>query len=326
MSLCPDCHQETGTGDFCRACFRALAPAAAGRFAPLLEQGLCRPTPPPQWAGPDLLAVTVPTRRGKVRAKFLGKLNQLAGLALILALGGGGLYLHQKQRYREGVQHRLSGIALTRQGDFEGARRQLEAAPDEAETYRARAELAVAEGDWLKAAELFGKISVDDAEVNAHVDTAAQERAQTLIKEARQSADTARALVLSDQAETLLEEHQARPEQRAAVHFLRATLYKRLELGTEAIAELRIALQLDPAHGQARQLLAQLSPRPVAEAPLTHRPTAAPPSHPGVEVPRMQTQPDYPTYQPPEEDSEDELESPETRRAGLKPNRKRRRR
>ncbi|MCW5872188.1 MAG: hypothetical protein KIS61_33360, partial [Candidatus Eremiobacteraeota bacterium] len=255
MSLCPDCHQDTGATEFCRRCFRSLEPTPAGRFSALLEQGMTRPAPPSQWAGPDLLAVTFQPRPDGRRRKVFVKLSQLAAVGLALVGSVAGLHLYQQQKYREGVQHRLNGVALMRQGDFEGAHRQLEAAPEEAETYRARAELAVAEGRWLEAAELFRKISVDDAEVNAHVDAAAQERAQALVKEARQSHDTARALSLSDQAEALLDQHHARPQQRAAVHFLRATLFEKLALRSEAVAELQTALQLDPAHSPARQLL-----------------------------------------------------------------------
>ncbi len=278
--------------------------------------------------GPDLRAGNLQARPRRRNKLFL-KLSQLAAVGLLLALSGAGLHLYQRQKYREGVQHRLNGAALTRQGDFEGAHRQLAAAPEEAETYRARAELAVAEGKWLEAAELFRKISVDDEEVNAHVDAAAQERAQALVKEARLSADTARALSLSDQAETLLDQHHARPQQRAAVHFLRATLFERLALRPEAVGELRAALHLDPGHSQARQLLAQWAPPPIAEARMVHRPGSAHrPAAPTVDIPRLQTEPDYPTYKPPDEDledMEDGLSKPDPLRSRTGPRSKKRR-
>lgn len=326
VSLCPDCHQDTGASEFCRSCFRSLEPAAPGRFSSLLDQGLARPCPPSPPAGPDLLAVTFEPRPGGGRRRFFFKFRQLAALALVFALSMVGLRLYQRQKYREGVQHRLNGIALTRQGDLEGAHRQLAAAPEEAETYQARAELAVAEGNWPEAAELFRKISVDDAEVNAHVDAAAQERARALVKEARLSLDTARALSLSDQAETLLDQHNARPEQRAEVHFLRATLFEKLALRSEALGELRTALGLDPGHSQARQLLARWAPPPVAEAPLARRPVSARRETPATEIPHLQTQPDYPTYQPPDEDLDDRLVLPDSRRKPTGPNNRKRRR
>ena len=323
MSLCPDCQQETGEANFCRPCFRVIEPAAGGRFSGLVREALVEPRPPSQWAGPDLSAVRFQPKAASQR-KLVLKLSQLLALASAAALTGTGFYFYKRAVYREAVRHRSNGIALTRQGDFEAAHRQLAAAPEEADTFRARAELAVAEGKWQEAADQFRKISVDDADVNAHLDKAAQERAQALIKEARQSSDTARALTLSDQAETLLDQHHARPQQRAAVHFLRAGLFEKLGLRLEAKNELQTLLELDPAHLAARQLLSQWTPRPLARPTVVSRQpaTSTPPS---VEVPRLQTQPDYPTYQPPDEDQEDGRESDDRESSRRGPNGKRRR-
>lgn len=284
-----------------------LEPSPSGRFAALVEQSLREPPPTSAWAGPDLLSVSYSAKSSR-GGKVVVHLGQLIGVGLVVALLSGGFYLQQRRSYREGVQHRLNGIALTRQGDFAAAHRQLQAAPEEADTYRARAELAVAEGQWQEAAEQFRKISVTDAEVNAHLDSAALERAQALIKQARLSQDTVKALSLSDQAESLLDQHNARPQQRAALHFLRAGLFEKLELRPEATRELKTALQLDPGHAPARQLLAQWTPRPVQSPSPVHRPPARP-ATPTVEIPRLQTQPDYPTYQPPDEDEDEERET-----------------
>lgn len=286
---------------------------------------MTRPLPTSPGAGPDLLAVTFEPGPGGGRRHIFLKLSQLVGVGLVLALAVGSHHLYQRQKYREAVQHRLNGVALTRQGDWEGARRQLQAAPEEVETYRARAELAAAQGNWLEAAELFRKISVDDPEVNAHLDAAAHERARALVQEARLSTDTATALNLSDQAETLLDQHHARPEQRSEVHFLRAKLFEKLALRSEAVAELRRALQLDPAHSQARKLLVKLVPLPVSEPSPARQPASAQ-RLPPVALPRLQTQPDYPTYQPPREDPEDKLDTSNLDRAGFIPNGKKRRR
>lgn len=322
MSLCPDCQQETGEANFCRTCFRALTAVPPGRFSGLVKQGLAEPPPPSQWAGPDLSAVTFQPKAGR-RPRVIS-LSQLVAMTLVAALAGGGFYLYQRRNYQEAVRHRTNGVALTRQGDFAAAHRQLAAAPDEPETYRARAELAVAEGQWQEAAEQFRKISVDDADVNAHVDAAALVRAQSLMKEARTNLDTARALSLSDQAESLLDKHHARPQQRAALHFLRATLFERLALRTEAKGELHTALRLDPGHAAARQMLAQWTPPPVQIPPVVHRPATE--SETVVDLPRLQTQPDYPTYQPPEDDLEDDRDGPDADRPQSGPNGKKRRR
>ncbi len=324
VSLCPDCQQETAEANFC-PCFGAVEPAPTGRFTGLVSQALVEPPPPSQWAGPDLSAVRFQPEAARQRRLVL-KFGQMLGLTGLAGLVCAGFYLYQRANYREAVRHRVNGMALTRQGDFAAAHRQLAAAPEEAETFRARAELAVAEGEWQEAADQFRKISVDDADVNAHLDKAAQERAQALVKEARQSSDTARALSLSDQAESLLDQHHARPQQRAAVHFLRVGLFERLGLRSEAKAELQTALELDPGLVAARQLMSQWTPRPVPPRTeeVVRRPT---PNHPPpVEVPRLQTQPDYPTYQPPDEDLEDEREGDERNPRRFGPNGKKRRR
>jgi tetratricopeptide (TPR) repeat protein len=293
VSICPECHQEAG-GAFCARCYRSLEDAPPGRFTPLLEPSVNESRLPAQIAGPDLLTLAPP-----IRTRHASPARGLWLLCLLLCLCAAGVGFLRHNLYQQAVQHRRSGIALTRQGDFEGARAQLALAPDEPETYRARAELAVALGQWQTAADLYRMISVSNAEVNSRLDEAAHERALALLTEARGAKDTVRALSLSDQAEELLVKHHGRPEHQAAVHLLRATLFEKLELRVEAIRELRAALTLNPGLGTARQLLAEWTPPPAL--PPTERPAPVKPL-PRSQRPRLQTHPDYPTYQPPQRD------------------------
>ncbi|MFN8609667.1 MAG: hypothetical protein U0931_19160 [Vulcanimicrobiota bacterium] len=300
MSLCPHCQKETHQADFCQGCFRSLQASPPGRFSALLEQSFSSAAPSESLSpAADLLSVTFQPRRRKFRAGMAGfkVASVLVGLTL-LTLGSAGLF--QRYRYSEAVRHRQSGVALMRLGDYEGARRQLDLAPEEAETHRARAELAVAQGKWEEAAAEFRIISVDDAEVNSHVDAAALQKAQDLIKQARQLGDSARALSCSDQAEQLLNQHHGSPAQLAQVHFLRAQLFQKLDLPAEALGEVRQTLERDPGHVEARRLLSLLQPAPAPPVAHLSPPPRRRPAEPDVGVPRLQMDPGYPTYQPPE--------------------------
>ena len=310
MSLCPGCQQEPRQPDFCEGCFRELQPAAPGRFAGLLAQSFSSPSPQPQApVGPDLLAVQFQPTTWNQRV-LVPRLKRLVpgALALSILLG---LVAYQNQRaYQQSLQHRRNGIALTAQGDYQAAHSQLDQAPEDSDTYLARAQLAMAEGQWEQAAEQLRKCGKTDALVDQNVDRVSIQRAQEMMKTARPMADHAQALGLCDRAQILLSQHHARPTQLAQVHFLRAQIFQKMALVGESIQELRVTLQLDSAHKPARSLLSQLSPPPRLQPPVAHvAPAPVPKPESSVQIPQIQMQPDYPTYQPPEEDEEEETGS-----------------
>ena len=298
MSLCPHCQSQLSQPDFCQGCFRSLQPPAGGRFAALLEQGFTSLAPGDSpTLGTDLMSVTFQPAGWKNGLRLPG-LKQLAVSATVLAVLTGGIVFYRHSRYLEAVRHRRSGQALTRQGDYEGARRQLQMAPDEPATHQALGELAVAEGKWEVAAAEFARIGVNDPDVNRHLDELALAKVQELLIKARLSTDSARALGLSDQAEQLLKQHHGSAVQMAQLHFLRAQLFQKLDLRSEALGEVEQALVSDPQHQEARRLRNLLRPRPEpVRAPEYHAPAHTAPQ---VEVPRLQMDPGYPTYQPPE--------------------------
>jgi hypothetical protein len=299
VSCCPHCQSELSQPDFCQACFRSLQAPPGGRFAALLEQGFASLTPSdlPN-LGTDLMSVTFQPGAWKNRLMLPGLKQLASGLAtLAVLIGGVGLYQHAK--YLEAVRHRQNGQALTRQGDYQGARNQLQLAPDEPETHRALAELAVAEGKWEQAAVEFAKVGVNDSEVNRHLDEAALVRVQELLIQARLSKDPAQALGFSDQAEQLLKQHRGNSTQMARLHFLRAQLFQKLELRSEALAEVEQTLACDPRHPEAGRLFSLLKPR-AEPAPAPEHHDQIPAARPQVEVPRLELDPGYPTYQPPE--------------------------
>ncbi|MBS2036239.1 hypothetical protein JST97_14710 [bacterium] len=237
---------------------------------------------------------------------------KVAGLLALVLLGSAGAFgLYQRIQYSEGLRHRQNAQALMEQGDYEGARKQLLLAPEEPDTHRLRARLAVCEGKWEEAAAEFRTISMSDSEVNRHLDETALLRAQEIIKQARQSGDSVRALTLSDQAEQLLELHHGSHAQVAELHFLRAQLFQKLDLTPEAMQELAQTLAHDPRHQAALRLRSLLAPPPAVVARVS-RPVAPRHTEPEVDVPRLQTDPGYPVYQPPEPDSSEDADEDES--------------
>ena len=236
-------------------------------------------------------------------------LKRLVPGALALGILLGVVGYQNRRAHEQSLQHRRNGIALTAQGDFQAAHSQLDQAPDDSETHLARAQLAVAEGQWEQAAEQLRKCGKSDPLVNQNVDRVSIQRAQQLMKNARPMADHAQALGLCDRAQILLSQHHASSTQLAQVHYLRAQIFQKMSLVKESIQELRATLDLDSSHKPARSLLSQLSPPLRLEPPVAHVPPAAVPRpESSVQIPQIQTQPDYPTYQPPDED-EDETDS-----------------
>lgn len=320
MSLCPSCQQEPRQPDFCERCFRALQPAPLGRFSGLLAQSFRSPSPEPEPpVGPDLLAVQFQPTSWNQRV-LVPTLKRLVPGLLVLSLVLATVAYQNRRAYQQSVQHRRNGIALTAQGDYQAAHSQLDQAPEDPETYLARARLAVAEGQWEKAAQELRKCGKTDLLVEQNVDRLSIQRAQQMMKNARQVADQTQAMVLCDKAQLLLSAHRASSTQLAQVHYLRAQIYQKMALIGESTRELRTTLELDSAHKPARALLSQLSPPPRPQPPVPHLPPAPPPKpQSSVQIPQIQTQPDYPTYQPPdeEEDEEDRPDSSKSRRRHL---------
>jgi len=314
VSLCPGCQHEPRQPDFCERCFRSLQPAAQGRFTGLIAESFRATSPTPEApVAPNLLTVQFQPTTWNERVLIPG-LKRLVPAALALAVVLGVLAYQHKVAYQQSLQHRRNGIALTAQGDFQAAHSQLEQAPEDADTHLARAQLAVAEGHWETAAEELRKGGKSDALVERNVDRVCLERAQQWLKDARQTADHAKALGLCDRAQVLLIEHHGSSTRQSQVHYVRAQILQKMDLVGQSIQELRAALQLDPNHRAAGKLLSQLSPPVPQEPVLAQAPKQAARRPPQVvQIPQMQTQPDYPTYQPPEED--DELELPGSTRS-----------
>lgn len=162
-----------------------------------------------------------------------------------------------------------------------------------------------------QAKALHPEVEVEWSQSLQNLNKQRRAEAETLLARARQqivAGDEAVALQTVARAKDLLEVSQASPRQLAEVHYLNGRIFQRMGLVPQSCEALRHALTVWPAHPKARPLLAQLEVRPTPSAP---PPSPSAPKvykgkdiTPEVIIPRLDTEPNYPTYQPSDDDDD----------------------
>lgn len=339
MSHCPTC-QRPCPGPFCDRCFQSLAPEAPGRFVKLLSNewtplnspASAQGAAPADGDGPDLSRLRYeapPWWRRRLGPGVLSGLRSLGAVAVLTLLAFGCFSLYRLQQAR---QHRQQALSLLQQAQQARSQQHWEEALVLAERGLHCAErsgdpvldhelrlmagrLAFQARQWEVAYRHLRAAQAAPAELMPALENLRrQQRGQALalMATARQqvaAGDAAGALQSANRAQGLLEVYRGSPHQLAEVHYLKGRALQRMGLKSDARDELRLALQLEASHARAGQLLAQLealgrpAPRQVQRPATPLRPPSV--AH-EVLVPRLDTDPGYPTYQPRDEDEDED--------------------
>lgn len=337
MSHCPTCQRPCRPG-FCDECLQPLGSQPHGRFEALLAREFVplSQSPPVDPTGPDLSRLHY-RRPGWFRRRLAPALRHLALVACLLALVFGGFSAFRAYRTRQAnqraQQHLQQSLQAQASQQWDQSFTQAEAGlVDAAEAHdpALTGQLHVLAGRaayqqrrWDQATRHLYQAKTLHPEVEAEWKRSLQSlnkqkraEAEALLGKARQQIvahDEAGALQTVARAKDMLEAHLASPRQLAEAHYLNGRIFQRMGLVQQACEHLRQALSFWPAHPQARPLLAQLevrpSPSPSTSPPPAVRSYTGKDTTPEVIIPRLDTGPGYPTYQPPDDDDDRRLSS-----------------